>query len=142
MGFFKSIGNKLKRAISIKNLVNVGTGNFTAVSQDLVRIAGSTDPKKGASQSDVTLVPKGFVIPEQAADIIKAQGDIFGRKTQDMLAKSGDAQAVNKWFTGLWFKTQWELYKSYILFFVGLIVAFFAWRHFRKPKGARVAKRR
>lgn len=45
-GFFKSVGNKLKRVVSVKNLVRGVTGNISAIGEDVSRVIKSDDPKK------------------------------------------------------------------------------------------------
>jgi hypothetical protein len=123
MGFFKSIGTKLKRAISIKNLSNLATGNFSAVGQDLIRVA-TTEKVKDAN-GKVTIVPNGFsktpvVLPEPVKEFLDVKGKEMYKKTTDALAKTDAAQNATDFVTTIALKSFWNKNKNYI---IGLITA-------------------
>lgn len=86
MGFFKSLGSKLKRVISIKNLTNVATGNFSALGKDVLRVA-TTEVKKD-SNGVTSIVSNGLsktpvVMPQPLADI----ADNIGKTVSDSISK-------------------------------------------------------
>lgn len=123
MGFFKSIGSKLKRVISIKNLTNVATGNFSAVGKDVLRVA-STTVKKDANGNSV-IVPNGLsktpvVIPQEVSDILDAQGQKTQKQLVTALAKNDSFSNATTFLTKAWIQAQWLKYKNWL---IGLGVA-------------------
>lgn len=122
MGFFKTIGSKLKRAISIKNLINVGTGNFSAVGQDLLRISTSQDPNaKKNSPVIPNLVPNDTVIPPMIQSILEVQGAKQANKLTQTLAGIPAVQDTNSFLSGVYLQSMWLKYKTMI---IGIASAF------------------
>lgn len=142
MGFFKSIGNKLKRVVSLKNLVNGVTGNFSAVGKDVVRVMSTEDPKKKASEPVNALTQKAFVLPPPVVDIIKSQEQMYQTNVINSVAAIPIVQDANTWFTKLWFKSQWEKYKNWIIGFIVVVLSFLFLRKFVFKKGSNGRKRR
>ena len=127
MGFFKSIGTKLKRVISIKNLTNVATGNFSAVGQDVIRVA-TTNVKKDATGKS-TIVQNGLsktpvVMPQELADIANAEGQKLNQKLVDNLAKNDAFSNATTFITKAWIQAQWLKYKNWLIGF-GVAVLMF-----------------
>lgn len=133
MGFFKSIGNKLKRVVSVKNLVRGVTGNFSGIAEDAKRIMTTEDPKKVASQVN-SLTDKNFQIPQPVTDIIKQADANYQANLINSVASIPAVQDANAFMSKLWFQSMWEKYKTQILIVVGAIVAFLLYRRYDKNK--------
>jgi len=129
MGFFKSIGNKLKRVISIKNLVRGVTGQFGAIGADAIRVATTTDPKKGKSVPDATLIPVNYAIPAPAMDVLNAQGSIFAKKVVDSVAGVPVVQNTNAFMSKIYIQSMWIKYKNWIIgFLIVLVTTLTIWK--------------
>ncbi|RTY69688.1 hypothetical protein [Flavobacterium sp. LB2P53] len=138
MGFFKSIGSKLKRVVSLKNLVRGVTGNFTAIGEDVVRVATTSDPKKGLSLVDTTLVPSGYTIPEPIQDILKSQDSSYRTNVINSVASIPVVQDANSFMSKLWIQSQWFKYKNWIIGFLSVLSVFLLWKFvFSKKKNTR-----
>lgn len=127
MGFFKSIGTKLKRAISIKNLTNVATGNFSAVGQDLIRVA-TTEKIKDAN-GKVTIVPNGFsktpvVIPDAVNAVLNSEGAKFNQKVVSAVASNPTVQNATDLLTKIGIQAFWNKNKNWIIGLGASIVLF------------------
>lgn len=127
MGFFKSIGTKLKRVISIKNLTNVATGNFSAVGQDVIRVA-TTNVKKDAT-GKTTIVSNGLsktpvVLPQPLTDLLDAQGQKTSKQLVNSLATNDSFSNATTFLTKAWIQAQWLKYKNWLIGF-GVAVLMF-----------------
>jgi hypothetical protein len=127
MGFFKSLGTKLKRAISIKNLTNVATGNFSAVGQDLIRVA--TTEKITDSNGKVTIVPNGFsktpvVIPDAVSAVLDSQGAKFNQKVVSAVASNTTVQNATDLLTKIGIQAFWNKNKNWIIGLGASVVLF------------------
>lgn len=126
MGFFKNVGNKLKRVISIKNLFNGVTGNFSAIGKDVVRVATTTDPKKGVSVIDTSVVAKGFGLPPQVEQVLKSQEQIYAKNIVSSVASIPVVQDANSFMSKLYIQSMWLKYKNWIIgFLITLAVILF-----------------
>jgi len=136
MGLFKQLGSKLKRVISLKNLVNVGTGNFSAVAKDAVRVATSNAPlKKGDPFTvDTTFLKPDYIIPVPAMDVIEAQGKVFGSKVSTIIAKQSAVQNTNDFFTKVYIESMYMKYKNWIMVAVAIVVSFVLYKVLRSKK--------
>lgn len=138
MGFFKSIGNKLKRVVSIKNLVNGVTGNFSAVGKDIVRVVSTEHPKKKAIEPINSLTQKGFVLPPPVAEILESQDKLYQTNLVKSVAELKPVQDLNSWFTKVWFQSQSLKYKNWIIGFLAVVTVFLIWKFgFSKKKNTR-----
>lgn len=127
MGFFKSLGTKLKRAISIKNLTNVATGNFSAVGQDLIRVA-TTEKTKDAN-GKVVIVPNGFsktpvVVPDAVKAVLDSEGAKFNQKVVSAVASNETVQNATNLLTKIGIQAFWNRNKNYIIGLITAIVLF------------------
>ena len=136
MGLFKQLGSKLKRVISLKNLVNVGTGNFSAVAKDAVRVATSNAPlKKGDPFTvDTTFLKPDYIIPIPAMDVIEGQGKVFGSKVSTIIAKQSAVQNTNDFFTKVYIESMYMKYKNWIMVAVAIVVSFVLFKVLRSKK--------
>ena len=148
MGFFKDIGKKIKRVVSLKNAINVATGQWTAVGKDVIRVATTNAPNKvGEVQlpilDNTTMVGKamqGSVITSQMDAVLTAKGNEFAQKTAEIVGITPQATGVSDWFTKAYLSGMWLRYKNYILIVIAIILGLFAWKHFAKPKRGRVRR--
>lgn len=135
MGFFKSIGKKLKRVVSINTLTKVATGNFSAVGAEILRVA-STDKVKDPETGKMVVVPSGkkIEISPLVNDILNSEGDKFGKKVVSSVAKDKTFSALTDMLTKAGIKSQWDKYKNWILGFLVSLFLFFVvkWAFFRK----------
>ena len=136
MGLFKQLGSKLKRVISLKNLVNVGTGNFSAVAKDAVRVATSNAPvKKGDPFTvDTTFLKPDYIIPVPAMDVIEGQGKVFGSKVSTIIAKQSAVQNTNDFFTKVYIESMYMKYKNWIMVAVAIFVSIVSYKVLRSKK--------
>jgi hypothetical protein len=138
MGFFKNVGNKLKRVVSIKNLISGVTGDFSSIGKDVKRVLTSTDPKKGVSAVDTSVVSKGFVIPKQLEDVLNAQDATYARNVTNSVASIPAVQKANSFFTKVYLKSQWELHKKWFIGLGVVIVCIILWKFvFSKKQNGR-----
>lgn len=138
MGFFKSVGNKLKRVVSVKNLVNGVTGNFSAIAQDAKRVMTTEDPKKSKNAPNNSLTNKAFEIPKEVQQMVETQEKKYIDNVTKSVAENPTVQKTSDFFTKLWFETQWRLHKTKILVALALLCGFLVyWFRFRKRKSRR-----
>lgn len=133
MGFFKSVGNKLKRVVSVKNLVRGVTGNFSGIAEDAKRIMTTEDPKKVAKVVN-SLTNKSFEIPQPVTDIIKQADANYQANLINSVASIPAVQNANAFMSKLWFQSMWGKYKTQILIVLGAVVAFLLYRRYDKNK--------
>ncbi|TRX29646.1 hypothetical protein FNW25_01420 [Flavobacterium franklandianum] len=143
MSIFKTIGNKLKRAISLKNVINAATGNFTAVTAELKRVATTSDPKKGASSASQVVVP--FEVPKEIENLISGQASVYQNNLAKTIGNSKMAQNnvndVNSLFSKIWWQATWTKNKTWIIVGIVAVGSFIGWLVFRKkPSKGRVRR--
>lgn len=130
MGIFKKLGGKLKRVISIKNLINVGTGQFGAVAKDAIRVATSKDPIKGqfVTGEDTTFLKPNYQIPAPAMDVIEGQGKVFGDKVAQVVSSNQAVQNGSSFFTKVYLQSMYQKYKTWITVVVFAIISFILYK--------------
>lgn len=140
MSIFKTLGNKLKRAVSIKNGLALVTGNYTGLTAELKRVATTPDPKKTASASASVVMPN-FEIPKEVNSILESQVKTFSNNVASKVASSKVAQdninPINDFAFNVWLKATWQ--KNKVLF-IGLgvgLVALIGWKFLKTPKRAK-----
>lgn len=136
MGIFKKLGTKLKRVVSVKNLINVGTGRFDLVAKDAVRVATTEAPaKKGDPYTpDVTFLKPTFQIPAPAMDVIEGQGKAFGAKIVTAITKESGVQNTSDFFTKVYLESMYLKYKTWIMVVVAAIVGFVLYKLTKNSK--------
>ena len=127
MGFFNSIGNKLKRVVSVKNLVRGVTGQYSAISADIKRVMTTEDPKKVAKQVNA-LTDKNFEVPQPVTDMLKQADTNYTNNLVKSVASIPAVQDANAFMSKLWFQSMWQKYKTQILVVAVAIVAFLVWK--------------
>jgi len=155
MGFFKSIGKKLKRVISIKNLTNVATGNFSAVGKDLVRVATTNSPAENRAieaklQAEAIALNLPYVapapvspvqLPKMLETVLDGQGAAFNGQVTTKLAQNTQVQNLTDTLVSTGIKAYWEKYKNWFLGFLVTLLLFFTvrWAFFsgKSRKGGR-----
>jgi hypothetical protein len=140
MGLFKTVGSKLKRVVSIKNLVRGVTGNFSAIGEDALRIVNSSDPKSTPVNPVVYNQPQ-MQMPPVVADVIKSQEMKYKKNVVDSIAKIPAVQEGNNWATKIYLKAMFLKYRTYLIglgLFVGVLLIF---RLLKGKNGARPRKR-
>jgi hypothetical protein len=144
MGFFKNIGSKLKRVISIKNLTNVATGQFGAVAKDALRVATTNAPvKKGAGTTvDTTFLNPNTQIPPQAMSVIEGQGKVFGAKVSQAISGEPAVQNVADFFTKTYLQSMYEKYKTWVILIFVSVVSLILYKVLGKKKSTRARVRR
>jgi len=146
MGFFKKIGNKIKRAVSIKNLTRAVTGNFSAVGEDLLRIARTEDPnaKQKTDSTGAYPISQNFQVPEFVNESLDTVGRNFSNNLTTKMANSPlvrkNVADVNQFVFSVWWKATWTKYKKWIIGGTVAIIALFIWK-FRKPKNRSYRRR-
>ena len=141
MGFFKNVGNKLKRAISLKNLVRGVTGNFSAIGEDVSRIMKSEDPKKAQAQAANVLTDSAFQLPKPVVDVLNTQDSIYKENLINSAASVGAVQDANTFMTKLYIQSMWLKYKNWIIGFLLVLSAFLLIRKFFFKKTSARRKR-
>lgn len=134
MSIFKTLGNKLKRVVSLKNVINAATGNFTAVASDAKRVMTTPDPKTGANQSSQVVIP--MEIPQEVNDIIQSQGAVYQNTLAKKVASSRLVQSnvndANSLFTKIWWQATWHKNKTLIIVVLVAVASFVGWKVFAK----------
>ncbi|CAN1538311.1 hypothetical protein MCETHM1_01652 [Flavobacteriaceae bacterium] len=142
MGFFKDVGNKLKRVVSLKNVVRGVTGNFSAVADDVKRVMTTQDPRTVKNAVAVnSLTDKNFVIPEPVQDVLKAQDSTYQQNLVKSIASIPAVQDANTFMSKLWIQSQWLKYKKWIIAGAVLLVGFLVWFFKFRKKHARKRSR-
>lgn len=144
MSIFKTIGNKLKRVVSLKNVISAATGNISSVVSDAKRVATTPDPRRKNTAAQSVLPLPDTSMLEMAA----VQKDAtYKENLSDSIASAKIVQdnvnSVNDFFTKTWIKATWQKNKGLILgigaVLVGLVSYFAFFR--KKPTGYRARKR-
>lgn len=150
MGFFKKLGSKLKRVISLKNVTRAVTGQFGAIGKDVLRVATTNSPaenralKAAAEAKGQVYVPppvKTVEIPSPVESYLNAQGAKFSANAAKELGKTEVAQDLTSFATKAALQAFWEKNKSWLYWVIGLIFALimfltFRWA-FRSAKGGK-----
>jgi hypothetical protein len=136
MGLFKKIGQKIKRVVSLKNVINTVSGNFGAVAKDAVRIATTEKPTKEApTVNQVVSQSSPVVIPQTILDIADAQGAKFSQNLTSKIAKTDSAQDASSFLAKIGLQSLYEKYKTWITVGALALLAFILWRVFGHKKG-------
>lgn len=140
MGFFKSLGNKLKRVVSIKNALNVVSGKFADVGKDILRVA--TTEKITDSNGKVSIVPNGFskspvIMPTPVTDILNSQGQKVSAQIVTAIADNSTTQTAVDLLTKVGLQAFWTKHKNWIIGLAASILVFIVVKmtFFRKNKG-------
>lgn len=150
MGFFKKLGSKLKRVISLKNVTRAATGQFGAIGKDVIRVVTTNSPaeiralKAAAEAKGQVFVPppvKTVEIPAPIESVLDAQGSKFAYSTAKALSKNETVQNATSFLTKVGLQTFWENNKKWLYWVIGLIFALimfltFRWA-FRSAKGGK-----
>lgn len=139
MSIFKSIGTKIKRVVSLKNVMNAVTGNYVGIGQDILRVASTQAPQKGgqavASQEQTIQVSD---IPAPVQQMLQSVGKTQSAKLSAKIAATPLVQdnidGANSFALKVWWDGMWIKYKTYILALGGLIVALIGWKLLTKNK--------
>lgn len=138
MGVFKQLGGKLKRVVSLKNLVNGVTGNFSAIGKDVVRVATTSDPKSKVVQAP--LLPKNYEVPSVVNDFLESKGDEQNRRVAKIIGSQPLAQKGATLATRAYIQAMWVKYRNYIIGVSIVITVFLVGRKLLTAK--RGSKRR
>lgn len=148
MSIFKTIGTKLKRVISLKNVINGVTGNYAGIALDAKRVLTTKAPsKKGvvSAPSDEKLV-QAFDIPVEVSNILNTAGAKQAQRTAKVIAQTSIVQnnldGANKFMLNVWWDATWLKYKTYILIGLALITVFIGWKVLGKKSVSRGRARR
>ncbi|TRX16735.1 hypothetical protein [Flavobacterium franklandianum] len=144
MSIFKTIGNKLKRVVSLKNAISAVTGNYGAVVADAKRVMSTPDSKRKNPASQVVLPVTE--LPKEIDQLINNQANLY----QDNLAKSiGKSKLVqdningtNALFSKIWFQATWEKNKKYLIWVLMAVALFIGWKLYKKSSTSIRGRRR
>ena len=138
MGFFKNIGNKLKRVVSIKNLVRGVSGDFSGIGADVKRVMSTPDPKKAVNP----LTDEKFEVPHMVTDVLKAQDGKYKANVINSVTDIKAVQDATDWLTKAWFQAQWKKHQNWIYGFIFVLVSFLLLRKFVFKPALRTRKRK
>lgn len=114
MSIFKTLGNKLKRVVSLNNLTRAVTGNFTAIGADVTRVMTTTDPNKPANpESNVAM--STFSIPQPITDVLAAKDAQYDKNVQDSVASNPTVQKWANNATMIAIKAFWLKNKNWVI---------------------------
>lgn len=148
MGFFKTIGSKLKRAISLKNVVRTVTGNFSAVGKDILRVSTTSAPKKvnvnpiqktstnstpvfnSSIDKSIFNLPANTTIPPMIQSILEVQGNAQAQRMTESLAGIPAVQDTNSFLSGVFIKSLWLKYKTMIIGIASVLLVFILLKKF------------
>ncbi|WP_310560616.1 hypothetical protein [Flavobacterium sp.] len=147
MSIFKTIGTKLKRAISLKNVINAATGNFTAVSQELMRVATTkAPPKNGATVPSTEQVFSSLEMPSAVNDYLIAAGAKQKATATNAIANSllvqDNVGNVNRFLSSVWLKATWIKYKTWFIICGLAVLGLIGWKMFSKKSTSKGRVRR
>lgn len=136
MGFFKNIGKSIKgitKAVSIKNIVKVATGNGKEVLNDItgrVLAPHMSSEEVQVAQASPVYQTAGAFVQNQSADL--------SNKLVNAAARSSVAGDINGFMTKVWFKNLWINHKMKIIVTLLAIAGLITWLLMRKkPRGRR-----
>jgi hypothetical protein len=133
MGFFKNIGKSLKKTISLKNLVRVGTGQFGALSGDVLKTVSGGFKKKDVQQTlgnlNTGIVGTSTKFGESIQDGV---GDVISNDR----GFQTNANSATRFVAQTYLKTMWQKHKKTILIVGGAVTAFLIYKFFIAKKTA------
>lgn len=151
MSVFKTIGTKVKRLASLKNVINAVSGNYAAVGKEALRVASTKAPAKkgvtnvGLNASEEQTI-KAYEIPTTVQQMLNTAGAKQAKKTSQLLANTPFVQdnldTANKFALSVWWDATWLKYKHFILAGLALIAVFIGWKVLGKKSGSRGRARR
>lgn len=150
MGFFKKIGNKLKRVISIKNITRAATGQFGAIGKDVLRVASTEDPKEvrakqaAAAAKGQTYTPapvKVAEMPKEIEVILDSEGQTFKKNLLKQASDSGVVQDASSFAINTALLAYWKKYRAWLIGLLFALIMFFSLRWVFK-KSSRSGKSR
>lgn len=120
MGFFKKIGEKVKRVASLKNVIGLATGNYLGVAKDALRVATTNKPVKGEPVvQDTTFFEQPPVISDTVEKVLTVKGQEQTSRMVDMLASKKQVQDTADQATGfmsqVYLKALWLKYKTWFI---------------------------
>ncbi|WP_395048587.1 hypothetical protein [Flavobacterium sp.] len=156
MSIFKTIASKVKRVVSLKNVMNAVTGNYVGIGQDAVRIATTKAPPSKAQKAQALPTATPYVSTEQAFDTFEMPATVNDylavsgakqkAKVTNAIANSPLAQdnvgALNNFVFSVWLKASWIKYKTWIIIGGVAILGFIGWRMYSKKSTSKGRARR
>jgi hypothetical protein len=147
MSIFKTIGNKLKRVVSINNIKRAVTGNFSAIGADVIRVATTLSPsEQRAKDAGQTVDATTFNVAPLSADLASFVDDVgsnTSNKLANSLSKLKPVKDISSLATSVYLKAMWEKYRNWIIgFFVSLILFIVGWKILKKGKNVSRARTR
>lgn len=136
MSIFKTLGNKVKRFVSIKNVINAATGNFTALAADAKRVLTSPDPKKNKATDPASQVAYNtFEIPQPVNDMLAVQGAKQNARVVNALANTDAVQNLADTAVTTGIKALWLKHKAKVIGFgIALVSWLVIWKVFFHKK--------
>lgn len=137
----KSLGNSIKKAVggvakmvSLKNVVNVATGNGGGLVKELAgRTVGAfTTPQK-------TAVIQNSQIVQKADTYVEVKANEVSNNLAKKVGENSTTQGITSFFTKVYLQSMWTKYKTYIIVTsVALVsaVVWFVWKR-KKPNTRR-----
>ena len=153
MSIFKTIGAKLKRVVSLKNVINGVTGQWTALGADVVRVATTQNPadKAKVAAGVVSGVPyvsndvpySSFALPQLANDYLTVAGAKQKQAFETAVASNSTVQDVVDSALSISIKAFWLKRKNWIIGAGCVLVAsVVAWKVFGKKSASKGRARR
>lgn len=152
MGLFKKLASKVKRVVSLKNVIGIATGNYLGVAKDALRVATTDRPKKEVGQPtvltpDQSFLPENYQLPTVLQNTLMAKGAQQEAKAVNYLASKKEVQSVADQGTGfmskVYLQAMWLKHKTLIIVAGASIVGFLVyWFGFRNKTGTRGRGRR
>ena len=127
MGFFKKAFSKVKRVVSLKNLVNGVTGNFTAIGKDVVRVANSPDPRKDVGTPEPAPAVQ-FSLPAPVTDMLTYKDAMYKKNLEDSVANIPAVQNASNFFSKVYLKAMYTKHKNWILGLCAVLACFLLWK--------------
>ncbi|QKJ63830.1 hypothetical protein [Flavobacterium sp. M31R6] len=151
MGLFKKLGEKVKRVVSIKNVIGLATGNYLGVAKDAMRVATTNKPKKAVGEPTVLTPDETFLspttqLPQVVQDTLITKGAEQTNKMVAKLATNKDVQNAADQSTGflskVYLSAMYEKHKTLIWVAGASLVAFVVyWFGFRNKTAQRGRRR-
>lgn len=152
MGFFKKIGEKVKRVASLKNAIGLVTGNYLGVAKDAMRIATTNKPVKTAGEPtvltpDTTFLPENYQLPQTMQKVLEVKGAEQQQKAVNFIASNTAVQNTASQATGfmskVYIQAMWLKYKGWIIAGAIALVSFLVyWFGFRNKNTSKRRVRR
>lgn len=147
MSIFKTLGQKIKRVVSIKNVLNAATGNFTAIASDAKRVLTTQAPiKKGSVNTPIEKTFVSYDTPSFVNDILTVKGKDFNQRLIKTVSSSNLVQdnigQTNGFFAQIWANATWIKYKTWFIAGFVLIGALIGWKLYSKKGNSRGRVRR